>query len=93
MKWFIFSHQVFLQIEEERLKVFPVPTSQNLTIESNDIIEEVQLFDMKGALTFRELHNQIKVNLNLESFEEGIYMLRVRKANDVWETKKVILMQ
>ncbi|MBL4709461.1 MAG: T9SS type A sorting domain-containing protein [Flavobacteriales bacterium] len=78
---------------KEKLRIYPIPTTNDLTIESPIEILEVQLFDMKGVLMKQYFDNRTTVILGLGDLEGGFYMLRVRNLNEEWENKKIVVMK
>lgn len=73
--------------------VYPIPTSGQLTILGEKDIIEIEMFDMKGALLMTKLVNSKRAVLELEERKEGLYFLRILKADNTWETKKIVLMK
>ena len=61
-----------------KIKVFPNPTNSLLNIESSVIITQVCLIDYSGRLLeCRDRIEQKQTNMNVSSYETGIYLLRI----------------
>jgi len=73
----------FVSVEESvlsEMKIFPVPNHGNFTIQSNELIEKVNIFSFTGAL-LRELtieSRQNKMSCNLSDFPVGIYLIEIQ---------------
>lgn len=78
---------------ENSFEVYPIPTTNNITIESEETIVEVQLIDMKGSFVESLQPNQKKFQIELERLREGFYMIRARDSKNKWESKKIMLMK
>lgn len=59
------------------IKIYPNPTSGFVTINSNEIIKSIQLFDVQGRIINTYLINETKSNLDLKTYSNGIYFLKV----------------
>lgn len=59
------------------VKFYPTPVKENLTIESSGSIKNLELFDFQGRLIKRIEINSALYNLDMSSFSQGIYLIRV----------------
>ena len=66
------------EFEESNIKVFPNPTSSLINIQSNTLIEEIEIFDLKGALLLKEQLGELNYQLNISNFINGVYFLKIR---------------
>lgn len=57
--------------------VYPNPTSENITISNLKENDEILLFDLQGKLLKHEKATQSTLVLNLKSFQNGAYLIRV----------------
>lgn len=64
-------------IASGKLKAFPIPTHDVLTIQlqNNQSINTLALYDINGRLINKQTIDMPEVNLNVESLEKGIYQL------------------
>lgn len=72
------------------LSVFPVPSTGELTIETEDKMVLIEVYDMKGAKVLSLPTRQNTVQLSLANYRNGFYMVRVQMQDDTWRMKKVI---
>jgi hypothetical protein len=88
------------QVEEESagiLKIYPVPTSDAVTIEfaleeATDVI--LNVFDLNGrliktVLTGKQTKGKHNVNLSLDEFSSGVYFCRLQAGSEVF-TQKIV---
>jgi photosystem II stability/assembly factor-like uncharacterized protein len=61
------------------LQIFPNPANEILTISTDEILERVEIFDIKGNLV-RELSGNSK-SIDLSQFENGSYILKAFSKN------------
>ncbi len=65
-------------IKSDIVSVFPNPTSDLLTITSNEPIEKIEIYDLTGKLLFvQEEQPSDNVIVNLEHLHSGIYMVQI----------------
>jgi len=61
----------------ESFVLFPNPTSNNLTIKSQEMIEKIEVYNMLGALVQTETSNSFSV----EQLPVGMYIIQIKTAN------------
>ena len=69
-----------LSIEESNtseIKLFPIPTTEILNIESSLPIEEVMVYSLLGEVNISAYMNKNEISLDVTSLEPGIYFLRL----------------
>ncbi len=60
------------------LTIYPNPTHNKLTIQlNNNRINEVSLIDMQGKIIYKKFDNKNKVNIDLSSYNKGIYFIHI----------------
>ena len=77
-------------IESDTLKVFPNPATDQLTMVSNEIIDEITLLDMVGKTVMREYPNDYRATLRIDHLPKNIYLLKC-KINNTYQTEKIIV--
>ena len=77
-------------IESTTLNVFPNPATNQLTIVSDEIIDEITLLDMVGKTVMREYPNDYRATLRIDHLPKNIYLLKC-KINNTYQTKKIIV--
>ena len=62
-----------------KASIYPNPTSDYLNIESDDLIEKVEVYDTVGQkLNSWDSINQTKFDINLENFSSGLYNVIIK---------------
>ena len=84
----------------EKLKIYPVPTSNEVNIEFT--LEEttnitLNIFDLNGRLvksilTGKQTKGQHNINLSLNTFSNGVYFCRLQADNQIF-TQKIVKIQ
>jgi len=59
------------------LKLYPNPVSNNLNVETNELIEELQVIDMLGQVVYTAVVNGLSHSINLNHVHTGIYFVRI----------------
>jgi hypothetical protein len=74
-----------LTFHKNSIKIYPNPTNGIVTIESNEVIEKIELWDMLG----RKFLTQNSIKLDLSSFSNGTYLLII-KTDKQQQTQRII---
>lgn len=70
--------------KDKNINLFPNPTSQNLSITSNDIIDQIQISDLFGRiLKIQTGINSTHINLDLNDLSNGNYFVKVISGNSI----------
>jgi hypothetical protein len=65
-------------VEPDQLfRIYPSPVSDNLVIETAGLQSRVQLFDLQGRLLYEKAIDNDTFIIDMTSFSEGIYLLKV----------------
>ena len=83
----------FIATQGVNLSVFPIPSSGDLTIEAEEQIRLIEVYDMKGAKVMSIPTRQNKAQLSLSDYRDGFYLIRVQLEDDTWLIRKVIKQQ
>lgn len=81
------------ETNDNQIKVYPNPIKSGnmLTISFNFKEAKVEIFSLLGRLVYSaDVNNLDKKEVNTSSFNDGIYLLRI-KTNDTTITKKIII--
>ncbi|WP_395065695.1 T9SS type A sorting domain-containing protein [Flavobacterium sp.] len=65
-------------IEDAKFSVYPIPTDSNITINSIDEIEVVEVYNTIGQQVMNKQANQKEISLNLSDIDTGIYFLKIK---------------
>ena len=78
--------------EQDKIEIYPNPVKNNITISStaNDEIYNLKLLDSLGKVVAQIDHiNLTKINLNMNAYPKGIYLLRIESQSGT-SIKKLI---
>ena len=81
-----------LSVKEEVLSanIYPNPISNQLWVESDDLVKRVEIYTILGAKVFEQAYtNQSKVNINTTLLPKGMLVVKVYRKNGVVE--KIVL--
>ena len=71
------------------LVIFPNPVNDKLTVESNEAIGTVEIYNLMGALVYSQKDCTNKVEINTTDLQSGIYFIRL--TNDrISETRRFV---
>jgi hypothetical protein len=71
------------------ISVYPNPTNGLLSIKSNSVIEQIEVFDMLGRKISSQKYDTFDVELNLYELKDGIYFIKIQSGS-YFETRKII---
>ena len=75
---------------KEDIIIYPIPTNNKISINAKDsIITKIDLFDIQGRKVLSNNYNDTKIELNLSTFANGTYLLKVY-SNDKSQIHKII---
>lgn len=80
-----------IEIESDFIQntIFPNPFANQITVQSNQIIENIIIFNSAGNRVFESIIGNTTENINLEHLPKGVYFVQIfTKANK--ETLKII---
>jgi hypothetical protein len=72
---------------EKAIKIFPVPTSDQLSIVSEIRLESVILLNMSGAIQFRKDDCGLACSLSLSPLPDGVYILKIKTEEGIMQRK------
>jgi len=75
-------------LSNTNIKIYPNPTNNKYTIESNENIVRIQLIDISGKQVKNNLVDGLSHELNVQNLPAGMYFIKVYTGNNVI-TKKV----
>jgi hypothetical protein len=65
------------QFELTNIKFYPNPVVSSFTIEAEDIITNVEIYNSIGQLVYSEVPNKLNTTMNFESLPNAIYFVKV----------------
>ncbi len=75
---------------DESFEVFPNPAASVLNIHSHKVPSLLQIFDLTGKEVFRLDNPSLQEQINISSFDEGLFMVRLLFEDEV-ETRRVLI--
>ena len=75
------------------LIAFPVPSSGELTVETEENMVLIEVYDMKGSQLLSLPVNQKQTHISLAGYQNGFYLVRVQLQNDTWMMRNIIKQQ
>ncbi|MFV0502271.1 MAG: T9SS type A sorting domain-containing protein [Bacteroidales bacterium] len=76
-------------IEDNSITIYPNPTSSEVNISSENIINSIEIFNSLGQRVYQSMVNSTEKVIDISSFVNGIYILGVNTGNGVIR-KKII---
>jgi hypothetical protein len=78
--------------EESRIEmlVYPNPASSQVNVQSNLTINRLTIYNHIGQAVKEVFTNETSVRVNAESFESGVYFIRIETANG-YTTQKLVI--
>ena len=87
----VWKRSLFYQIEDytgfKNCSVYPNPTTDKITIETDDIKNMqntiISIFDIQGKLLSQQTLNPAKTEVTLSDFSQGIYLLKLENSSGI----------
>ena len=67
--------------QDKSITLYPNPTNSVININSDTMIEQIELFDIQGRLLQTTIENKKAVKLNIADKSDGVYFVRITTAN------------
>lgn len=71
------------QIPKSTVDIFPNPANNVLTIQTNEIGSQIEIFDMQGRIVTKGTLISRSITINISLFAEGIYLLRLMNGDHI----------
>ena len=68
-------------LELNDLSIFPNPTSSFLTIQSNNLISPISIYDITGKLVLQNKGNSNEIILDISNLNSGLYFIKSNSQN------------
>ncbi len=75
---------------ESFLKIYPNPASDYLVFESNEMIDNISIYDLQGKEVLNRNASSINYRLNLHELKSGLYLVGIEKNNQIYFRKIII---
>tara|TARA_B110000977_G_scaffold32388_1_gene43001 strand:+ start:605 stop:1765 length:1161 start_codon:yes stop_codon:yes gene_type:complete len=63
------------------LKIYPNPSSDFLTIQSNNLINPISIYDITGKLIIQNIGNAKEINIDISNLRSGLYFIKSSSIN------------
>lgn len=83
------NENTLLNLNPNEFKIYPNPTSETISIESDDVINKIEVIDTKGSVTFTANIQDKSVAINTTDFLAGTYFVTIYFANGSIRTEKI----
>jgi len=74
----------------ELVEVYPNPVKNELTIESQDELNQIEVFSITGQLLQSITPQSKLLKIDLAIFEQGVYLVKVHTKNGIVSTSRVV---
>jgi len=75
-----------------RIKIFPNPAAESITVSSANTINTIQIYNLLGAIVKEiKVDQKLEVNINTLDLSKGVYLLKSKNDNGATNTKKLII--
>ena len=71
------------QISDWNVKVYPNPGSEVVTIESNEIFEQIYLYDSNGKLVYSNSVSANSMTIDVSKLVTGVYEMKLMNSNSI----------
>lgn len=65
-----------ISFESAKIKMYPNPATTEFTIEAQDIVENVTVYNMLGQEVFAKVTNNQQITIDVSSFNAGVYIVK-----------------
>ncbi len=83
----IMANEGIANVDNNTISVYPNPTSSMITIQADDAVKEVTLYNVNG----QKVMAGNKTNIDLSSLNNGTYVVRVEMQNGQVATRTIVL--
>ena len=77
-------------LELNDLSIFPNPTSNILTIQSNSLINPISIYDITGKLVLQNIGNSKEIILDISNLNSGLYFIQSNSQNSFIRRRFVV---
>ncbi|QTY26886.1 T9SS type A sorting domain-containing protein [Flavobacterium sp. CS20] len=71
-------------------KIFPNPATSDVNISSINPIKKLSVYSLQGELLFQKKYNQTDINLDIQNFADGIYILELQDKTRSFKQKLIV---
>lgn len=78
---FTINGEASLEENHDIFKIYPNPVEDKLSIETNDVLQEISIYDVNGKLIYNE-RKDISNIIDMTDFTSGTYFLKIKTDKD-----------
>jgi len=78
-------------LPQSQINIYPNPTNQNFTIEANEILKSVKLYNTIGQLVLEIKPLQTNSQIEVSHLPKGLYFVQILQQNGTSVLKKVVV--
>ena len=64
-------------VVESNFSIYPNPATNSINISTNETIDLITIFDIKGSLVFSKSYEQNNTSIDVSNFSKGVYTVKV----------------
>jgi len=73
-----------------KTQIFPQPATDQITVQSSSDIKKIEIYNLFGQLIFANEYQANKIQMNLENFARGNYLMNIY-SEDGLQTQKILI--
>jgi hypothetical protein len=73
-----------MMVNNSNISLFPNPTQNNITIETSEEIQWVEVVDFSGAVVYRKNVEENTTKVDLSTFQGHVFVIRVQTENNLY---------
>jgi len=62
---------------KNKFSIYPNPATNSINISSNETIDLMSIFDIKGSLIFSQSYQEKSTSIDISNFAKGVYTVKV----------------
>ena len=62
---------------EKKFSIYPNPANNSINISTNESINHIDIYDVKGSLIFSQSYQQKRTSIDVSDFAKGVYAIKV----------------
>jgi PKD repeat protein len=69
-------------VVESNFSIYPNPATNSISINANESIVRIDIYDIKGSLIFSQFYQKKKTSIDVSDFAKGVYAVKVVSMNN-----------
>ena len=78
-----------IELDIIEAKIYPNPAIDNLSIETKEVVQRLEVYDALGRKVVSKIPNQNNFSIDISNFERGIYILKLQTKEGIGSYKIV----